>query len=303
MGKIATAVLALSALSTAHAVTPISLYVGEWKQSGMYLPGQVVSYNNASWLCVKNCIRNTPGTTPGTWITLGSNGPGGGIKVYDANNQYLGYAVGGYYVPLSILDYEHPTGGPSVLLTGTNKLTLFNSGVISPDFSPIFDLSPLPPPDASRNGAPNYGRLAEYSSNNCSGPKAVYPISDSYLSMIGIYQGQPGFITKTNTFLASNIKSMSVYQSQCTPGQFYQDVPPIALSCSSSFPVVVSGSQFRLDVESCIWNSLRMPCYECTYAEIPAPQQDIEYAEYAFHPVTLPFTLPVALPLRYEVAK
>ena len=57
----------------------VTKYVGTWSPSGKYLAGQLVSYDNKSWLAIKKNTDSQPGQSPDSWVTLGSNvqGPKG----------------------------------------------------------------------------------------------------------------------------------------------------------------------------------------------------------------------------------
>jgi len=71
-------VLCFSSPSWSDAVT-VTKYVGTWSPSGKYLAGQLVSYDNKSWLAIKKNTDSQPGQSPDSWVTLGSNvqGPKG----------------------------------------------------------------------------------------------------------------------------------------------------------------------------------------------------------------------------------
>lgn len=238
----------------------------------------------------------------------GPAGSGGGIKVYDANNQSLGYAVGGYVPFSTYIDLDSQPAGPTVVISKEEKLLSFAGNTISPNFTKIVNKNEPPPFD---NSSGNAGVLNYYKTNNCSGPVANFRISDVFLSMIGLSNDVTGFITSLNEFDGSEIKSAEIYQSECTPGQYYQTPPTITKSCVSSFSTDTDGKRYLALVYSrqksdfeyppvCSQNSLTSPCYACTSQQGYIPSNG-RMSEYGFTPVTLPFTLPVALPLRYEV--
>ena len=57
----------------------ISKYRGNWTATSKYKPGQLVSFENKSWLAVRKSTGVAPGSDPNSWVTLGSNvqGPKG----------------------------------------------------------------------------------------------------------------------------------------------------------------------------------------------------------------------------------
>lgn len=378
--KLSYILLALATVfSSVHAKTPINTYVGDWVDGKRYKPGQVVSYQEKSWLCVDKCRINVPGTNQDAWITLGSNvmgpqgpkgdtgaqgpqgeqgiqgpvgpqgatgvqgiagpmgptglsgadgaqgpqgpmgltgargptgpqgpqgpaGSSGGIKVYDANNQFLGYAVGGYIPSQWDSSWDDESiGGPTFLPTGFSRLVYLYGDSIYPSFSSLMDQAQID--DYSYPQV-----LALYKSQNCSGPISSNKAPSQLLSVIGTYNNQNGYITESKSYPGSSIHSVKINQSQCVSGQFYQNKPAMAEACETSvFPGInVNYSEQRFDgffgSGGCSSHSLSSPCYECLSGQI-VYDPNRTFADYNFTPVTLPFTLPVALPLRYEVSQ
>lgn len=293
--------LAATMTSSVYAATPISKYMGEWNQSSKYKPGQVVTYGQATWLCIaKQCLGVQPGTKPDAWITLGSNGQGvpgpqgpkgdtgpqgpqgpagsgAGIKVYDANNQFLGYSI----------NTGRNRYGIETIIPQINKVSVFSIGedsAVMQDFTGFF--------------SPSDGYYRYYRDVACNGPAAVeeyqnldYNPDANLGSFLGAYKNEHGYLTKTAKFVGGAVLSVRYSTAECTPGAKYQIRPSYKQNCSGTFPVKI------IDVVRDIDGTYG--CMESRTVYPPNPQE--QFVEYQFNPVTLPFTLPVALPLRYEV--
>jgi len=267
----------------------------------------VICSTRAGALSVRSSCRSNE-TQVNSSVFGGQQGPtGGGVKVFDANGQFIGYPVGyryndefsAYSSPFNqdflipqlgaiaqivqmTMDPTNPAYGPYV----RDKLTIYG------DFSGMFGLSPF-------GGISGY-----YQSNDCSGPQLQ--LSSSYvepIQRIGYLGPQYGYLTESLTGLASTIHSMKVKSFQITaPGNIgssvtVQILPTTNESCSSGPTNYITcqrpGSDF------CSKNSLTDPCYVCSRQQLKFPNSSSSVSTYQFHQVTLPFTLPIALPLRY----
>lgn len=301
--KLSHLLLAATMASSAHAATPISKYMGDWNQANKYRPGQVVTYSQATWLCIaKQCLGDQPGAKPDAWITLGSNGQGvpgpqgpkgdtgpqgpqgpqgpagagGGIKVYDANNQFLGYSI----------NTGRNRYGIEAIIPQLNKVSVFSIGedsAVMQDFTGFF--------------LPSDGSYRYYRDAACNGPAAVenyqnldYNPDANLGSYLGAYKNQQGYLTKTAKFLGGAVLSVKYSTAECTPGVKYQTRPSYKQYCSGTFPVKII--HVGLDIDG---------SYTCGESTVYPPNPQMQFVEYQFNPVTIPFSLPVALPLRYEV--
>lgn len=319
--------LAATMTSSVYAATPISKYMGEWNQSSKYKPGQVVTYSQASWLCIsKQCLGVQPGTKPDAWITLGSNGQGvpgpqgpkgdtgpqgpqgpagsgGGIRVYDANNQFLGYRLDS--------GNKNYRDLAEILVGVENKIATIHQGwdsvagrskVFEADIRSIFDDELFLTNDLGSDA----GALGPFPNSTCSGAPAV-PISSAEISnTIGKYRNQFGFITLTSIYSSKDMGSFLVNSYECNMGSasgiVVQNKPILTKSACITLPPNsprrVSYVRVR-EINDICPPGFSLPCYECNKNE-QGLYESQPYAAFNFTPMNLPFTLPIALPLRYE---
>lgn len=344
----------------------VTKYVGTWSPSGKYLAGQLVSYDNKSWLAIKKNTDSQPGQSPDSWVTLGSNvqgpkgdtgpqgpqgiqgfigpigdtgpqgaqgiqgvagpigpqgipgidgatgpqgpsgpsgargpqgaqgpaGAGGGVKVFDANGQYLGL----------YLDFDRYTGEYRVLVPSLGKVAdliqpMDSNGLIPPDqlnlggedFSDYF---------RTNNNGHDYTVRLHYTTTNCTGsPYFTIENSDRATNWLGTNGSQYGYLSISSIVSLAQIKSVKQLTAQCSPGpSFIQAAPPTIDECRTNFTAAYNYSSPWVG-DACTNNGLTSPCYQCVSY---TPVRVYGYqASYTFNPVTLPFSLPIALPLRY----
>lgn len=356
-------VLALSATITANAATPVQKYTGEWQPDKKYTRGTMVVLNNQTWLCMKACTANAPGSNPDSWARIASTEPGpkgdtgpqgpqgvqgvqgevgpqgpigpvgpvgpqgaqgiqgeqgpmgatgsdgaqgpmgpagprglqgaqgpagpagasGGIKVYDANNQYLG---------LSVL--PNNSGG----MVFSSDLNLFYN--LNAIWTEEYNSAPTNFADINN---PSLQVSPFYETNDCSNTpllvgQVVTSPASNFITKIGTTYGvvNPGEIYSDGSVISS--RAMNVYN--CTAGQWYQNLP----ANTSAQCVTRNATYVTLQgTTACSAHGLSIPCYECVQDTFTVTNYGWTLQKFTFTPVTLPFTLPVALPLRYEVGQ
>ena len=225
----------------------------------------------------------------------GATGSPGGINVFDARGQYLGLMAG---------------SSDQVLIPSTSYLAQLQdtSGEPQSNTGDVSDLSSL------INGGSG-GRLYDpklYLSADCSGQPVSPGPGYNFYNQIHKNGNQTGIFSVTARYPQGSVKSTQYTGNQCdltvgTPERWFQSEPPKMNFClppdSNQTQTIASAS--RVDttgcsgcVDSCALNGLTNPCYVCF-------QQPTNYrstppvSSYSFTPVTLPFTVPVSLPLKY----
>jgi hypothetical protein len=390
-------VLALSASITANAATPVQRYTGEWQPDKKYTRGTMVVLNNQTWLCMKACTANAPGSNPDSWARIASTEPGpkgdtgpqgpqgiqgevgpqgptgpvgpvgpqgaqgiqggtgaqgpigpqgiqgipgpqgtvgemgpqgpagwdgaqgpmgpagprglqgaqgpagpagasGGIKVYDANNQYLGYS----------LNFGSRGDGEF----GTLLLPLSNYYADLVGTNPCGGRTPTEawiPGDCNYTANQALSALYAllYTGENCSGTAVGYIQDSNRANQVLRLDDRYGRLQSGRIYPASDINSVKYRDYNCsTPSSpLSQNEPPYQEVCSNNFPID-RGWAGQQTGDICINNGLSSPCWHCSTGNtIYPPPANNFYTVYTLEEVTLPFTLPVALPLRYEAGQ
>lgn len=366
-------ILALSAIPNAYAATPVQKYVGEWQPDKKYTRGTMVVLRDQTWLCMKACTANEPGSNPDSWARIASTEPGpkgdtgqqgaqgiqgvqgpvgpigpigpqgdrglqgepgpqgeqgvmgpmgmtgdtgpkgdtgargptgpagpagasGGIKVYDANGQYLGYS----------LDFGNRGDGEF----GALLLPLSNNYADLVGANPCGGSTPTEawiPGDC--NYTANQARSAHhstfYTGENCSGTAVEYIQDSNRANRVLRLDARYGRLRPGQIYPASDINSVKYRDYICSnpSAPYSQNEPPYQELCSNTIPVNTSLA-VQGTGNNCINNGLSSPCWYClTGQTIYPPPANSFYTAYTLEEVTLPFTLPVALPLRYEVGQ
>lgn len=324
---------ALIAPATIHS-TPMN-YVGAWSASKPYAVGQVVSFQNNLWMSlIKKNKNNTPATgsawlivsagTPGpigpkgdagpqgeqgpvgpqgpigpagpTGLTGAKGDPGaqgpagaaGGVKVYDANGQFIGHPFSGYNTFLV------PSLGRTLVIKAKEAF------IPEQPFNPI-TINPYEAVLANDFSLSGSNQPVYYATVDCTGIGVNINYNSANVSTeLGTLDGKIGFRSEQAAIKASDIKSTNINSYNCTSGQYYQNEPPKTTSCDDPSP-----SFFRIHAgpaspESCSTNGLTAPCWFCSGPSTWRRATEGYYVSYKFNEVSLPFTLPIALPLRYE---
>lgn len=286
-------VLGLSSVPAQAAPTvPITMYRGEWSPSGKYLPGTVVTYNGGSWLCVSRCSGQTPGQDQTKWISLGggsSQQASGGIKVYDAKGQFLGYSVSpdlyGGLIYDSRLGLNYRAWGPTY--DQENNLDIAHARIIS-----------------------NIAVTRYYATEDCSeGPLIDGPLPLQASNFLTPVKDQYGYLTPGEYHTGTSVvRSLIEYVANCTDGEWYQASPAATKQCVKPGQLITSFSETPVEnlsgpTTACQEHGLTPPCYSCFSQTARVFINGAGLQKTQFTPVTLPFTLPIALPLRYEAPK
>lgn len=392
-------ILALSAIPNAYAATPVQKYVGEWQPDKKYTRGTMVVLRDQTWLCMKACTANEPGSNPDSWARIASTEPGpkgdtgpqgpqgiqgeqgpqgaigpigpvgpqgaqgmqgepgpigpigpqgiqglrgpqgpagemgpmgpmgpagwdgaqgpigpagprglqgvqgpagpagasGGIKVYDANNQYLGFSMGiqHYFIP-----------------TLNTYYSLFFGISVSDGYPDYNNLAVLARDVSDLIHPPSY---RYFTSTDCTtGGTGSYtdgevPVPNSLVRDGGGLNDQLGLINATSVATTSINSELALADTSCpgSEGEWVQNLinPNPAPGPIVCLPIPREITTFRpqLYPDECTTHGLNYPCYQCGARDTVQPRGGL--ARVTFTPVTLPFTLPVALPLRYEVAQ
>jgi hypothetical protein len=362
--------IALSAITAADAAAPVQRYAGEWQAGQKYTRGTLVIVKDQTWLCMKACNANEPGSNPDAWARIASTEPGpkgdigpqgpqgiqgeagaqgpigpmgpqglqgprgpqgatgeagpqgpagwdgsqgpigpagprglpgaqgpagpagasGGIKVYDANNQFLGYSVGQNAVYVSSLDTFlefrwsiNDDGYPDY--SALNVRTFFNAYyLINPPSYQYFTSTDCSSGGANHNDPVPYPwTLSRYGDNQTDplGNVAIHRISKGLIrSELNLPEAYcPG---NEGDWVQNLISTPFPNPSVCLP-----------------IPRQIRGWTGHLN--ECSSHGLNFPCYRC--GAMVTKEAPSGLASFTFTPVTLPFTLPVTLPLRYEVAQ
>lgn len=234
----------------------------------------------------------------------GPAGSGGGIKVYDANNQFLGYSIDDEKILIE--------SGETAAI---QELTRFKTGTL-PDYGYKTANSPQIMPCDDPLGLNNDRYCTPYflyTKNDCSDQptKNIYTYYDSSpalkytsnnLRMVSYEDGSFLVLTIESARPASEFVATKIDNWECpSPGLGTNQWPPVIKESGSckSFPFTV-GHVFG-GFGQCMDGSSG-PCYSCdfvTYTRdgvIPGP-----IIKFGTKQVSPPFNLPVALPLRYEV--
>ena len=211
---------------------------------------------------------------------IGATGPAGsagGIKVYDADGQYLGVLGGG--------------NDQQVLVSSVGKFAAFKNQTTEAGVPTGF--SSLPDYSYLLTGTPDH---RYWKTNNCTGQLFTSlnygnAFNSNYVSMNGSVTGQ---YTKTGEATAAEIRSFKVMQAQCTAGQYYQTQPATVETC------VVPDTPYSTvtnETSTCASSGLSSPCYRCSFR--PATVYPGTYVSASFTPLAIPITLPVKTPFRY----
>jgi hypothetical protein len=358
--------IALSAITAADAAAPVQRYAGEWQAGQKYTRGTLVVVKDQTWLCMKACNANEPGSNLDAWARIASTEPGpkgdigpqgpqgiqgeagaqgpigpvgqqglqgprgpqgatgetgpqgpagwdgsqgpigpagprglqgaqgpagpagasGGIKVYDANNQFLGLSV------------QPGVGGGMLFSSGLDSFftldTLFTDTPRFPVQTDMADIVNFP------FSISNY-----YASNDCSsGPLLIFQsLNAQATNFIVKFDSNYGRITPGELFGDNSVVASGKLEvSNCLVGQWTQNAPNTLSQCVARGATYKTAPAYIGDPTTCNSHSLNTPCYSCvqnSFTPVSAPY----FQKFTFNPVTLPFTLPVALPLRYEVGQ
>jgi len=370
-------------MQSAYAATPVQKYTGEWQPDKKYTRGTMVVLNNQTWLCMKACTANEPGSNPDSWARIASTEPGpkgdtgpqgaqgiqgeqgpqgavgpvgpvgpqgaqglqgepgpmgangadgaqglrgpagdmgpqgpagwdgaqgpmgpagprglqgvqgpagpagasGGIKVYDANNQYLGLSVA-------------PDVAGGMVFSGSGLNKFFNLAV-------VWSESPNPSPTNSMDIINNFSSITPfYASSDCSGDRLLsyQTLTAQSENFIIKLDNAYGYIAPGERYSdGSIIGSGQVNEANCVVGQWYQNEPTSTPRCVARNATYKSIVGYIGDPTACNSHNLTAPCSQCTEQTLIVYPGFFQ--KFTFTPVTLPFTLPVALPLRYELGQ
>lgn len=272
--------LAIFNATSNFAATAITKYVGEWVPEKKYTPGQVVTRDQKTWLCVKECRVNTPGSNPTAWVVLGSdNSSSGGLRVYSANGSFLGFSA-----------TPTPSGG----LIYNPDIKLFIELA-----SPVYDSNDAP--DISiANITGDIQLFDEYETEDCTGTplawatysleasKFLYLLDNKYVSI------HPGVVYPDK----SVVKGVKKTNANCNDGQWMQVQPTESQQCFHGGDSYVNVLEINYDPSMCAEHNLQSPCYQCWERTVVIPPGSRQ--KVTINPVTLPFAVPISLPLKFE---
>jgi hypothetical protein len=220
----------------------------------------------------------------------GPAGASGGIKVYDANNQYLGLSVGNSqtFIPsleaFATLTYAVATDGYADL----NGLTVYGPDISWLTNPPGFEY--FTSPDCSAGGV-------KVVSSDTPPPNVLVRNPDGSDVSFGLLNIQ--------TYSKAQIQSELTLPDTYCPGNEGDWVQNLISTPASNpgecLPVPRQYRGWTAHLNECPSHGLNYYCYQC--GSMVTKEAPSGLATFTFTPVTLPFTLPVALPLRYEVGQ
>jgi len=229
---------------------------------------------------------------PGAKGDTGPAGPGaagsGGLKVYDANNQFLGYSIGQQLIYIPGLEAKAQIG--------------VRTGASPPDEADLVNVSDVV-------GNTNYTAMDSadelFTSTNCTG--TAYAYAASGIGFFGDFGGTKG------AFDGHVIKKITTSNGDGgtteVPGRYllqkYEPAVQLML-VSAHYPASAGGNKGGVVIPAKPERCEPLPATQTDYDqngnEIQVPRKPA-WVRPIINPVevTLPFTTPILLPLRYDV--
>jgi len=126
---VAVALGAVANMSAAANSVPMTIFKGAWESAAAYSPGEVVTYNGASYICLVKNKDVLPSMGTKDWSTLAT----GGISVLDAKGVTIGrYVTGTVFLTIKgqnvfvDLDFNNPLSTTGWGVQNVSVLTFYH---------------------------------------------------------------------------------------------------------------------------------------------------------------------------------